>query len=66
MLLALMGLFLVCLFVFFGIAVFLPEWLGITGQKAQEVMKHQQGQSEESPENSKLAPAPEKAKTPQE
>ncbi len=55
MLLALMGLFIVCLFVFFGIAFFLPEWLGITGKKAQEIMRHQQGDE---------APAPEKVNTP--
>ena len=62
MLLALMGLFIVCLFVFFAIAFFLPEWLGITGKKAQEVMRHQRGEDEvESP---KSAPQPGKANTP--
>lgn len=55
MLLALMGLFIVCLFAFFAIAFFLPEWLGITGKKAQEVMRHQRGDE---------APEPEKVDTP--
>lgn len=59
MLLALMGLFIVCLFAFFAIAFFLPEWLGITGKKAQEVMRHQRGDHE-----GDEAPEPEKVDTP--
>lgn len=39
------------------LAFFLPEWLGITGKKAKEIMAHQQGDAP-SPE----APAPEEAK----
>ena len=59
MLLSLIVLFIVCLLVFFAIAFFLPEWLGITGKKAQEIMKHQQGD----PVKGNPAPAPEKEKT---
>lgn len=34
-----MGLFfLVCTVIFVFIAIFLPEWIGITGKKAREVM----------------------------
>lgn len=28
---------------FIGIAIFLPEWVGITGKKAKEIMVEQQG-----------------------
>lgn len=35
-----MGLFfLVCTMIFVFIAIFLPEWVGITGKKAHEVMR---------------------------
>jgi len=35
-----MGLFfLVCTVIFVFIAIFLPEWVGITGKKAHEIMK---------------------------
>lgn len=32
-----MGIFMV----FIVVAIFLPEWLGITGKKAEEIMAHQ-------------------------
>ncbi len=62
MLLSLIVLFIVCLLAFFAIAFFLPEWLGITGKKAQEIMNHQRGD----PEQGDPAPAPEKEKNHQE
>lgn len=35
-----MGLFfLLCTVIFVFIAIFLPEWIGITGKKAHEIMK---------------------------
>ncbi len=34
--------FLICTLVFVFIAIFLPEWIGITGNKAKAVMKEQQ------------------------
>lgn len=38
-----MGLFfLLCTVIFVFIAIFLPEWIGITGKKARQVMKEQQ------------------------
>lgn len=57
MLYILLGIFIFCLFLFMILAFFLPEWLGITGKKAKEIMAHQQGDAP-SPE----APAPEEAK----
>ena len=41
-----MGLFFIFVFVAFVVfAVFLPEWIGITGAKAREVMKEQSGEA---------------------
>lgn len=37
------GIFVFSTIVFMVIAVFLPEWVGITGKKARETMKEQQG-----------------------
>ena len=37
------GLFVFVTIVFVVIAVFLPEWVGITGKKARQTMKEQQG-----------------------
>jgi hypothetical protein len=34
--------FLVCTLVFVFIALFLPEWVGISGKKAKDVMREQQ------------------------
>jgi hypothetical protein len=41
--------FLVCTLVFVFIAIFLPEWVGITGKKAKDVMKEQQGEENSKP-----------------
>lgn len=39
-----MGIFFIfCTFVFFALAFFFPEWVGITGNKAKDVLEHQQG-----------------------
>ena len=37
--------------IFVVIGIFFPEWVGITGQKAHEIQRHQQ---EENPEKAKL------------
>lgn len=37
------GLFVFVTIIFLAIAVFLPEWVGITGKKARQTMKEQQG-----------------------
>jgi hypothetical protein len=37
------GLFVFVTMIFLVVAVFLPEWVGITGKKAQQTMKEQQG-----------------------
>lgn len=37
----LIGFFALVTMVFIVIAIFLPEWVGITGQKALEIQKHQ-------------------------
>ena len=33
--------------VFVAIAVFLPEWLGITGKKAKQIIADQQGKTDD-------------------
>lgn len=38
----LIGFFALCTMAFIVIAIFLPEWVGITGKKALEIQKHQQ------------------------
>jgi hypothetical protein len=37
------GIFLFATLIFIAICFFLPEWVGITGKKAQQNMKEQQG-----------------------
>lgn len=45
-----MGLFFIFLFVAFVIvAIFLPEWVGITGNKAREIMSEQQDEQKPPP-----------------
>ena len=44
----LIGFFAICTMVFIVIAIFLPEWVGITGKKALEIQQHQHGDSTES------------------
>lgn len=47
----LIGFFALCTMVFIVIAIFLPEWVGITGKKALEIQKHQHSEpSEEKPQ----------------
>ena len=48
--------FLICILVFVFIALFLPEWIGITGKKAKDVMKEHH-ESEESKEPPPLNPS---------
>lgn len=36
----LIGFFALCTIVFIAIAMYFPEWLGITGKKAKEIQKH--------------------------
>lgn len=43
MLFFLLGIFIACLFIFAALAFFLPEWIGITGKKAQDITRHQRG-----------------------
>lgn len=38
----LIGFFALVTMIFVVIAIFLPEWVGITGKKALEIQKHQQ------------------------
>lgn len=39
-----LGIFFIFItFVFIGIAIFFPEWLGITGSKAKEVIRSHEG-----------------------
>ena len=43
------GFFIFITLLYVVIALFLPEWVGITGKKARDIMKEQQG--EQPPEN---------------
>ncbi len=40
------GFFVFVTLVFVVIAFFLPEWVGITGNKAKEIMKEQTGEEQ--------------------
>lgn len=50
------GLFVFITIVFVLIAIYLPEWVGITGKKAEEVMAHQRGESQNSREENQGKP----------
>lgn len=53
----LIGFFALCTMLFIVIAIFLPEWVGITGKKALEIQKHQHATDENNQQNSeKSAP----------
>ncbi len=43
------GIFLFATLVFIAICFFLPEWVGITGKKARQNMKDQEGDHQDSP-----------------
>lgn len=38
-----LGFFVFVTLAFVAFALFLPEWVGITGKKARDIMKEQQG-----------------------
>lgn len=42
------GVFVLTTIIFMAVAVFFPEWVGITGKKARETMKEQQGDGPQS------------------
>lgn len=46
------GIFIFSTIIFMAIAFFLPEWVGITGAKAKQTMKEQQGDIEAPAANS--------------
>lgn len=55
-----MGLFfLFCTVVFVFIAIFLPEWVGITGKKAHQVMKEHGAEDAANPGNPAPSPSTE-------
>lgn len=43
------GLFIFVTLVFMAIALFLPEWVGITGKKAKQTMEEQKGDTPDDP-----------------
>lgn len=45
--------FIIVTLIFVLIAVFLPEWMGITGKKAKKIIEEQQDQSKKSEEEKK-------------
>lgn len=45
----LIGFFALCTLVFIVIAIYFPEWVGITGKKALEIQKHQHTPKKENP-----------------
>lgn len=52
----LIGFFALCTMVFIVIAIFLPEWVGITGKKALEIQKHQQNDENKQQDGEKSPP----------
>ncbi|NUN05879.1 MAG: hypothetical protein HUU57_08960 [Bdellovibrio sp.] len=47
--------FIVVTMIFVAIAVFLPEWMGITGKKAKKIIEEQQEKPLTPPSNSDTA-----------
>lgn len=45
------GFFVFLTVVFIALYFFLPEWMGVTGTKAKEVIEHQQGTTTTSTES---------------
>jgi len=45
-----LGFFILVTMIFVAIAFFLPEWVGITGKKAHEIMREQQQDPATTPE----------------
>ena len=41
------GFFIFVTLIFIAVAIFLPEWVGITGKKAKEIMKEQNETSDQ-------------------
>lgn len=48
--------FIIITAIFIAVAFFLPEWLGITGQKAKEVIKSHQSQDSEVDQSTESKP----------
>lgn len=48
--------FILVTILFIVVALFLPEWVGITGKKALEIQEHQQGETPQSDNESDLKP----------
>lgn len=58
-----MGFFFILItMIFVAIAVFLPEWLGITGKKAKQIIADQQAQAEKTEVKTEDTSAPENDK----
>jgi hypothetical protein len=55
--------FIIVTMIFVAVAVFLPEWLGITGKRAKQIIAEQQAESkpptEEKTEEKSVSPAQE-------
>ncbi|WP_413587157.1 hypothetical protein [Bdellovibrio sp. HCB274] len=49
--------FVIITMIFVAIAVFLPEWMGITGKKAKQIIEDQQATHPEEDSNTKSSPA---------
>lgn len=43
------GFFVFVTLVFVAVAVFFPEWVGITGKRAKEIQEHQRSDSSSEP-----------------
>lgn len=43
------GFFILVVLVFLAITFLFPEWVGITGKSAREIMAHQRGNSPDDP-----------------
>lgn len=52
----LIGFFALFTMIFIVIAIFFPEWVGITGKKALEIQKHQQNDEQATPQPASPAP----------
>jgi lipopolysaccharide export LptBFGC system permease protein LptF len=51
--------FIIVTMIFVAVAVFLPEWLGITGKRAKQIIAEQQAESKPPTEEKSVSPAQE-------
>lgn len=49
--------FIIVTMIFISVAIFLPEWMGITGKRAKQIIAEQQAESKPPTEEKSVSPA---------